>query len=244
MAIGNHEFDWGIDIIKNYNNKTSEVKSNFPIISCNIFERATNKPVDWCQPYTIIERAGIKIGIIGAIGSELESSIATSMVAPYEFKDPLPIVKEYVKKLRTELNCQLIVLAIHDNTQGTNQTYADLTGEYQIDAIFNGHTHSTYAGDTRGSDGIVMPYIQSGSYGSNIGKVVLKYSKTAKKVIECSAENIKANKSLSKENDKINQIVNSFNEKIEDIELMTLNERKMLNERILNNKLMEDEFTF
>jgi hypothetical protein len=25
---------------------------------------------------------------------------------------------------------------------------------------------------------------------------------------------------------------------------MTLNERKMLNERILNNKLMEDEFTF
>lgn len=217
MAIGNHEFDWGIDIIKNYNNKTSEVKSNFPIISCNIFERATNKPVDWCQPYTIIERAGIKIGIIGAIGSELESSIATSMVAPYEFKDPLPIVKEYVKKLRTELNCQLIVLAIHDNTQGTNQTYADLTGEYQIDAIFNGHTHSTYAGDTRGSDGIVMPYIQSGSYGSNIGKVVLKYSKTAKKVIECSAENIKVNKSLSKENDKINQIVNSFNEKIEDI---------------------------
>ena len=217
MAVGNHEFDWGIDVIKKYNNKTSEVKSNFPIICANIFEKATNKPVDWCEPYTIIEKAGIKIGIIGAIGSELESSIATSMVAPYEFKDPFPIVKEYVKKLRTELSCEIVVLAIHDNTLGTNQAYADLTGEYQIDAVFNGHTHSTYAGETMGSDNKIMPYIQSGSYGSNIGKIVIKYNKINKTIIEGSSENIKVSKSLSSSNTKLDAIVNKFNESIKDV---------------------------
>lgn len=217
MAVGNHEFDWGIDVIKQYNNKTSEVKSNFPIICANIYEKATDKPVDWCDPYVIIEKAGIKIGIIGAIGSELESSIATAMVAPYEFKDPLPIVKEYTKKLRTELNCEIVVLAIHDNTLGTNQIFADLTGDYQIDAVFNGHTHSTYAGDTMGSDNTIMPYIQSGSYGSNIGKIVIKYNKVNKKIVEGSSENIKVSKSLSSTNSKLDEIVNKFNEKIKDV---------------------------
>lgn len=217
MAVGNHEFDWGIDVIKQYNNKTSEVKSNFPIICSNIYEKATDKPVDWCDPYVIIEKAGIKIGIIGAIGSELESSIATAMVAPYEFKDPLPIVKEYTKKLRTELNCEIVVLAIHDNTLGTNQIFADLTGDYQIDAVFNGHTHSTYAGDTMGSDNTIMPYIQSGSYGSNIGKIVIKYNKVNKKIVEGSSENIKVSKSLSSTNSKLDEIVNKFNDKIKDV---------------------------
>jgi len=217
MAVGNHEFDWGIDVIRKYNNKSSDVKAKFPIISCNIFEKSTGKPVDWCDPYIIVEKLGIKIGIIGAIGSELESSIATAMVAPYEFKDPFPIVKEYVKKLRTELNCELVVLAIHDNTSGTNQAFADLTGEYQIDAVFNGHTHSTYSGDTMGSDNIVMPYIQSGSYGSSIGKIVLKYDKVNKKIIEGSSENIKVSKTLSNSNDKLDDIVNKFNEKIKDV---------------------------
>ena len=101
-----------------------------------------------------------KIGIIGAIGSELESSIATNRIAPYEFVDPLPLIKEYAKKLKQELGCTLVVLSVHDNTTGINQEIADMKDEYQIDAVFNGHTHSTYAGDTMGSDGVIMPYIQ------------------------------------------------------------------------------------
>lgn len=214
MAIGNHEFDWGIDVIKNYNNKTTDVKAEFPIICCNIYEKATNKPVDWCEPYVIVEKAGFKIGIIGAIGSSLESSIATNMVAPYEFVDALPLVREYTKKLRTELGCEIVVLSIHDNTTGLNQMIADYTGDYQVDAVFNGHTHSTYAAETMGSDGLMMPYIQSGSSGSSIGKITITYNRITKRIEECSSENIKVNKSLSSENAKINEIINKHNEKI------------------------------
>lgn len=217
MTIGNHEFDWGIDLIRNYNNKTSEVKTNFPIICCNIFEKSTNSAVDWCEPYTIIEKSGIKIGIIGAIGSGLESSIATNMIAPYEFKDPLTYVKKYTKELRIEKNCEIVILSIHDNTTNINQMYADLTGEYQLDAVFNGHTHSTYAGETMGSDGIMLPYIQSGSYGSSIGKITITYNKTLKQIKECGAENISVSKSLSSQNEKIEQIIDKYNQKISSI---------------------------
>jgi 2',3'-cyclic-nucleotide 2'-phosphodiesterase (5'-nucleotidase family) len=161
-----------------------------------------------------VQKGKYKIGIIGAIGSELESSIATNRIAPYEFKDSLPYIKEYSKKLRTELGCTLVVLAMHDNTTSINQTLADLKDEYQIDAVFNGHTHSTYAAETLGNDGIVMPYIQSGSSGSSIGKITLTYNKTTKKVEQCSSENITVNKNLSSNNSNIDKIVNEYNEKI------------------------------
>ena len=214
MTVGNHEFDWGAEIIANYNDKTTDVKAEFPIICCNIFEKGTNKPVDWCDPYVIVEKGGYKIGIIGAIGSELESSIATNRIAPYEFKDPLPLIKEYSKILREELGCTLVVLSVHDNTTGINQTIADMKDEYQIDAVFNGHTHSTYAGETLGSDGIVMPYIQSGSSGSSIGKITLTYNKTTKKIERCSSENIDVSSMLTTPNANIDAIINKHNENI------------------------------
>lgn len=214
MAIGNHEFDWGVGVIEKLNNKQTEVKSEFPIICANIYEKATDKPVSWCEPYTIVERSGIKIGIIGVIGSSLEDSIATAMVAPYEFKDPTPIIKEYVKELRTEKNCEIVILSVHDNTNNLNQSYANFSGEYQIDAILNGHTHSTYAGETMGSDGYLMPYIQSGSSGSSIGKVTLSYNKVTKQLVECSAENIKVTSNISKPNPILDEIINKYNEEV------------------------------
>lgn len=217
MTIGNHEFDWGTEVLEKYYSKTSNVVPNFPFLGCNIYDKKTNKPVTWCDPYTIIEKVGIKIGIIGAIGSELESSIATSIVSPYEFKDPIPFVKQYAKELRNEKGCELVILSIHDNTLNINQAIADLTGEYQIDAVFNGHTHSTYAGETKGSDNLLLPYVQSGSYGSAIGKIVIEYNKVDKVITEVGAENILVSRNISTNNTKLDSIISKHNESIAEI---------------------------
>ena len=214
MTVGNHEFDWGTDVIKGYHDKTSEVKPTFPILGANITVKETGDDVDWTDPYTIVERNGIKIGIIGVIGSSLESSISPTIVAPYEFVDTIPVIKKYTKYLRTEQNCDIVVVSAHDNTLGINQSIADLSGEYQVDAIFNGHTHTTYAGETRGSDNYLLPYVQSGSVGKNIGKIVLKYNKKTKTLIEGSAENISVSLSLASPNQELNAIINKYNDEV------------------------------
>lgn len=217
MTIGNHEFDWGTDIIKGYHDKTSEVKPTFPILGANITVKSTGEDVDWADPYTIIERDGIKIGIIGVIGSSLESSISPTIVAPYEFVETIPVIKKYTKLLRNEKGCDIVVVSAHDNTLGINQSIADLTGEYQVDAIFNGHTHTTYAGETMGSDNYMLPYVQSGSVGKNIGKIVLKYNKVTKTLVEGSAENIPVSTSLASESSELNQIIEKYNEEVSKI---------------------------
>ena len=62
MSIGNHEFDWGVEEIEN-NLKVME----FPLLGCNIFYKNTNTLVDFLEPYTIIDKNNIKIGIIGGV---------------------------------------------------------------------------------------------------------------------------------------------------------------------------------
>lgn len=214
MTVGNHEFDWGTDVIKEYHDKTGDVKPNFPILGANITLKATGEAVDWADPYTVIERSGLKIGIIGVIGSTLESSISPTIVAPFEFTDSIEAIKKYTKELRTEKNCDIVVVSAHDNTLGLNQSIADLTGEYQVDAIFNGHTHSTYAGETMGIDNTLLPYVQSGSAGSNIGKIELKYDRETMQLIEASAENIPVTTKLSNKNEKIEAIIAKYNKEV------------------------------
>ncbi len=217
MTVGNHEFDWGIDVIRQYNNKTSEVVANFPIICANIYEKATDKPVDWCEPYTIITKGDLKIGIIGVIGSSLTNSISPTIIEPYEFKSILPIIKQYTKELRTEKGCNVVIVSAHDNTENINYSIANLSDEYQVDAIFNGHTHTYYQGELRGDDNIMMPYIQSGSSGSYIGKIELTIDGKANKVKDGSAENIKVNKTLAKVNSEVNDIIEKHNKVVQEI---------------------------
>lgn len=61
MAIGNHEFDWGIDTLN-----TIEKEAKFDVLSCNIYDKTTGNRVTYAKPYSIITNGqGIKIGFIG-----------------------------------------------------------------------------------------------------------------------------------------------------------------------------------
>lgn len=152
MAIGNHEFDWGEDVIK-----TNEGLADFPFLGINVHDSSGARP-SWAQASKVVERQGIKIGIIGAIGS-LESSIATSSLGGLSFyPDYEKMCSEEAARLREEEGCSLVVVSIHNGAFDT-----DLCSN--IDAVFEGHTHQEYY--ELDSNGI--PHIQMGSYGTYAG---------------------------------------------------------------------------
>ena len=166
FVVGNHEFDWGLDIITAYfDGDDTNGEANFPLLGANIYHEGTANNPDYVEPYTIIERSGLKIGIIGTIGYGLESSIATSKVAGYEFASPVPVIKEYTHYLRTVEEVDLVIVISHDPGH-INTELAALTGDYKVNAIFNGHSHQVYAKTNLG-----IPTVQSGSYGEFIGHV-------------------------------------------------------------------------
>jgi len=175
FVVGNHEFDWGIEeVTKFFIEGASEVQANFPLLAANIFFKATTTRPEGMEPYTIVERAGYRIGIIGTIGYGLESSIAVSRVAEYEFTDPVSATETYATYLRQNEDVDLVIAVTHGSSSITNEGFANLVGDATIDLIFNGHSHQTYA-STINVSGREISVLQAGGYGSGVGYVQVSF---------------------------------------------------------------------
>ena len=132
MAIGNHEFDWGVDVIRE-----NRELADYPFLGANIIHKQSGQRADFADAYTMIERQGVRIGIIGTMGIGLESVILTSIISDYSFNQ----IDSYVASAASELEAQgahITILLNHGaNVSSTALNYVDL--------VFNGHTHSNSA---------------------------------------------------------------------------------------------------
>lgn len=151
MTLGNHEFDWGEDFIRE-NKKIAE----FPFLALNVYDKDTNTLADYCTPSVLIDLGGVQIGIIGAIG-DCYSSISSDMVEGVYFKtgdDLSALVSAESAKLKRD-GADYIIYSIHDghdsNSSGTkNVTSSSLSAYYQstlassVDMVFEAHTHKYY----------------------------------------------------------------------------------------------------
>lgn len=152
MTLGNHEFDWGESAIR----ENKEI-AEFPFLAINIYNRKTDTLVDYCTPSVMIERDGIKIGIIGAIG-DCYSSISSDMTQDITFKVGgalTTLVKAESDRLRAA-GADLIVYSVHDgndnsNSSPTNVGSSTLSGYYDtvlsngyVDLVFEAHSHQKY----------------------------------------------------------------------------------------------------
>lgn len=151
MTLGNHEYDWGPSVLTP-NSKLAE----FPFLAINV--TYNGHAVDYCQPSTTVEKGGVKIGIIGAIGDCL-SSISGEFKTGLSFATGsalTSLVKTEANRLRNEEGCDFIVYSIHDggesfSSSGINSvtnndiSYYDtaLSNGY-VDLVFEAHTHQQY----------------------------------------------------------------------------------------------------
>lgn len=153
MAIGNHEYDWGSSAIE-ANSKIAK----FPFLAINVYAKNDNERVDYCESSVIIERNGVKIGIIGAAGDNY-SSIASDMSKDVYFKtgkDLTALVKAESEKLRKQ-GAHIIVYTLHDGYDRSSsgkgmiadeslKSYYDysLSSGGYVDVVFEAHTHQNY----------------------------------------------------------------------------------------------------
>lgn len=159
MTLGNHEFDWGEEAIRE-NLKISD----FPFLAINIYDRITGKLAEYCTPSIVVERGDIQIGIIGAIG-DCYSSISSDMVTGVSFKvgnELTNLVKEESNKLRAN-GVDLIIYSLHDGNNNSFAHYDTALSNGYVDVVFEGHSHQAYVRND--ANGIV--HIQGG--GENYG---------------------------------------------------------------------------
>ena len=184
MGLGNHEFDWGLDTVTAYfDGDKSNGEANFPLVAANVYKKSANGYIadlsndDNVVNGVIVEKSGVKVGLIGVIGP-CENSILATMVSDYSFRKDY--ITERVKKVALELKndgAEIISLNIHYDDY-YNEEFASLEsdGDYLIDVIFNGHSHSTYSKEVKRPDGSLIPAVQGGSNNKAFAYVKLTYS--------------------------------------------------------------------
>ncbi len=130
MAIGNHEFEYGHEIFAWQKNRAP-----FPVLGANFFYKDTDHP--YAQSHAVIERNGIRIGVIGIMGQDAVSAIIPSFIAPLDVTVPAEAVQRSVDELREEVD--LIVLLTHQGKTAPMQTDAESDPRLQrdIDADIN-----------------------------------------------------------------------------------------------------------
>jgi 2',3'-cyclic-nucleotide 2'-phosphodiesterase (5'-nucleotidase family) len=124
MAIGNHEFEYGHEILAWQKNRAP-----FPVLAANIFYKDTDHP--FAQAHTVIERNGVRIGVIGIMGQDAVSAIIPSFIAPLDVRDPVPAVQRSVNELRNDVD--LVVLLTHQGKTAPMQTDAESDPRLQRD---------------------------------------------------------------------------------------------------------------
>lgn len=190
FVIGNHEFDWGIDSLQVYKDgNPMNGELNCPILGANIVDKNGNTP-SWLDPYTVVKKGNVSVGIIGIIGDGLESSISKLAIGGYHFASTVDTVDKYCKVLKEEEKVDVIILSSHAHDERKNAQYV-LNND--IDCIINGHDHQTIEEYVVRYDGVTVPVVESSTKNITLGKVELNLDSN-KKMTSYSIEHFSPNK--------------------------------------------------
>ena len=168
MALGNHEFDNSLRILR------EQMKlATFPFISANVKSRGGEY---LAEPFIIKEFAGLKVAIFGLTTKETEEIGNPEYVKDLLFEDEIEVAKELVPELRrkADLVIGLVHMGIyHSSGKGSKRLAHEVSG---IDLIVDGHSHTKLDAPivvTHPLTGHKTPIVQAWKWGLILGKVDL-----------------------------------------------------------------------
>lgn len=175
VTIGNHEFDNGVAALAKILKK-----AKFPIVCAN-YDFGKTKLRKIIEPYTIIQRGGLKVGVIG-LGVKLEGLVAIDNYAGITYQDPVETANKWASYLKLEKNCDIVVVLSHLGYSYPNE--GDAIGDCQlaaksrnIDVILGGHSHTFLKKETivENLDHKKVVINQAGKWAVEVDKLELVY---------------------------------------------------------------------
>ncbi|KKN44475.1 hypothetical protein LCGC14_0692610, partial [marine sediment metagenome] len=190
MAIGNHEFDNPLSVLKQ-----QQQWANFPLLSANIIDKKTGKNA--FQAYKVFEQQGLKIAVIGLTTTDTAKIGNPQYIGGLEFKEPVAVTQTLADKIKAQYQPDITIAVTHmghyvDANFGINApgdvTLARSLPANTLDMIIGGHSQepvcmrNTNVNDDNFKPGLACkPDQQNGTYimqahewGKYVGKAEFK----------------------------------------------------------------------
>ena len=163
VALGNHEFDWGVSeycadadaTLPAYRIGDFAGDPEIPVLACNLYFADTQERVPFTKDYVIVEKAGLRVALIGYI-PDYSITIMHEKIAPYVIKEDLSAFSRLVKEINDAERPDVTIVVAHADPV---EVAAALSPE-DVDLVTGGHTHEGIYGVAESG----VPYIQSDCY--------------------------------------------------------------------------------
>ena len=145
MAVGNHEFNFGLDVLRR-----DQHEAHFPFLSANTISIKTGKPA--FKPYIVKTEGSIRVGILGLTTPRIPGWEMPAHYRGLRFEPMDVAARHWIPILRNREHCDLVVVIAHTGFERDLQTGKSNGSELEnfawrlsmvpgIDVLLTGHTH-------------------------------------------------------------------------------------------------------
>ncbi len=166
-CLGNHEFDNGTaELARRLKNLKADVV-------CANYDFTGSALEGLVEPFTIVRKAGQKIGIIGLL-TDIMKVVDKDIARELSYQDPVGVVNRYAEYLKDEKNCDLVICLSH---LGYDEDKVLASQVRNVDLIVGGHSHTQLHKKqiVKDLDGKEVVIVQDWKWGLNVGHLEIDF---------------------------------------------------------------------
>lgn len=181
QALGNHEFNYGLDVLRSYG---AQLKA--PLLGANVVKAGTETPA--FTPYTLIDRTiggkRVKIGVVGLVTPGVRIWDRAVVDGKLEFRDPVVTAQKYVPQMKAR-GADVVVALVHSGLDAEGVAWnpallqENVAGSVaskvnDVDVVVGGHSHVDIPSKVfRAPDGDPVLFTQPTYWAQSVSQVTL-----------------------------------------------------------------------
>lgn len=145
MAVGNHEFNFGLDVLAR-----ARAQAEFPFLSANTIDESTSEPA--FPSHMVIQAGEVRVGIVGLTTPNIPGWERPEHYRGLIFLPMDEVAAETARRLREDEGCDLVIALAHtgfeidpEDGSPTGTDHEDfgwrLASVPGIDVLLTGHSH-------------------------------------------------------------------------------------------------------
>jgi 5'-nucleotidase len=213
-AVGNHEFDEGVDELLRMQNggchptdgcQTGHTfgGADFQYLAANVRYKDTGKPI--LPAFTIKRLGGVKVGFIGLTLEGTPLIVSANGIQTVNFLDEADSINGAAKRLKENHGVNAIVVLIHEGgaqsvglNPGTINTCTGMTGAIpnivanlrdSVDMVVSGHTHNAYNCLLPNRSGRSIPVSSASSFGRLVTDIDMSINRNTGNPVSIAVNN-------------------------------------------------------
>lgn len=184
QTLGNHDVETGHKV---YDKWIRELEC--PVLGANIIDTKTGEP--YLEPYTVIEREGVRIAVLGLLTPAIPFWLNESLWSGLRFEEMVESARKWVAHIKEQESPDIIVGLFHSGWNGgigTQHYNEDATEEIArnvpgFDVIFFGHDHTTRNITVKNTEGDDVVCIDPSCNAIAVGDVAIELTVSDGKVV-------------------------------------------------------------